>query len=51
MEDCHDFKERHGWRSHRAGRDTVQDAAGQDGDDVRVADGEGKVGVGVKLLM
>jgi len=27
----------------------VQGAAGQGGDDVRVADGEGEVGIGVKL--
>ena len=36
--------ERYGRRNHRAGRETVQGAAGQGGDDVRVADGEGEVG-------
>ena len=35
----------HGCRNHRAGRETVQGAAGQGGDDVRVADGDGEVGV------
>jgi hypothetical protein len=37
--------ERHGRRNHRAGRETVHGAGGQGGDDVRVADGEGEVGV------
>ena len=35
--------ERHGWRNHRAGRETVQGAGGQGGDDVRVADGENTI--------
>ena len=38
---------RHGCRNLRAGRETVQGAAGQGGDDVRAADGEGEVGVTV----
>ena len=37
--------ERHGCRNRRAGRETVQGAAGQAGHDVRVADREGEVGV------
>ena len=32
-------------RNHRAGRNTVHGAGGQGGDDVRVADGEGEIGV------
>jgi len=36
--------------NHRARREIVQGAAGQAGDDVRVADGEGEVSGGVKLL-
>jgi hypothetical protein len=31
---------RHGWRSHRAGRDTVHGVGGQAGHDVRAADGK-----------
>jgi len=34
----------------RPRRETVQGAAGQAGHDVRVADGAGEVGKGVKLL-
>ena len=41
--------ERHGCRNRRAGRETVQGAAGQAGHDVRVADGEGEVGVNSPL--
>ena len=37
-----------GRRNRRARRETVQGAAGQDGDDVRVADGEGEVGVNIR---
>jgi len=37
-------------RNRCARRQTVQGAAGQSGYDVRVTDGEGEVGVGVKLL-
>ena len=40
--------ERHGCRNRHARRETVQGAGGQAGYDVRVADGEGEVGV--KLL-
>ena len=36
-----------GRRNRRARRKTVQGAAGQGGDDVRVPDGEGEVGVSV----
>ena len=39
------YPERHGCRSHRAGRETVHCAGGQGWDDVRVVDGEGEVGV------
>ena len=40
--------ERHGCRSHRAGRETVQGAAGQTGHDVHVADGKGEVDVNIR---
>jgi len=40
--------ERHGCRSHRAGGETVQGAAGQAGHDVRAADGKGEAGVSVR---
>ena len=36
-----------GRRNRRARRETVQGAAGQAGDDVRVADWEGEVGVSI----
>ena len=36
-------------RNLRARRETVQGAAGQGGDDVRVADGEGEVGGKLKV--
>jgi len=39
---CHFYIE---LRNRRARRETVQGAAGQAGHDVRVADGEGEVGV------
>ena len=42
--------ERYGRRNHRAGRETVQGAAGQGGDDVRVADGQGEVDVRCKII-
>jgi hypothetical protein len=37
--------ERHGWRSHRARSETVQNAGGQGGDDVRDVEWECEVGV------
>ena len=40
--------ERHGCRNRRARRKTVQGAGGQAGHDVRVADGEGEVGVSMR---
>ena len=40
---------RHGCRSHCARSETVQGVAGQAGHDVRVADGEGEVGVRCKI--
>ena len=40
--------ERHGYRSHRARRETVHGAGGQGGDDVRVAEREGEVGLRVR---
>ena len=39
--------ERHGCRNLRPRSETVQGAAGQGGHDVRVADGEGEVGVNI----
>ena len=40
--------ERHGCRNRRAGRETVQGAAGQAGHDAGVVDGEGEVGVSIR---
>jgi hypothetical protein len=39
--------QRHGCRNLRAGRETGQGTAGQGGDDVRVVDGDGEVGVNI----
>ena len=41
--------ERHGRRNRCACRETVEGAAGQAGDDVRAADGEGEVGVSIMV--